>query len=96
MWKKEPNPHLVGSVDLSDTLCLTEIGPKSGDRGFWLWDATQSLNLAMRAKTREAALLDALRFYQAYSAKWKAERDALQKRVDSIREIIGSDEEEDT
>jgi hypothetical protein len=91
-WTSE---HIVSRVNLSDTLRMTEIGPKSGDCGFWLWDATQRMNLAIRAKTREAALLYALRFYQTYSAKWKAERDALQKRVDSIREIIGSDEEED-
>lgn len=73
--------HCISSVNLSDTLHLTEIGPKSGDRGFWLYDDTQGMNLAMRATTREAALLEALRYYQTYLAKARAERNALHLQV---------------
>ena len=86
--------HILSRVNLSDTLSLTEIGPTSGDCGFWLWDETRGMNLAVRAKTREDALLTALRYYQKYLTQAQAERDALRKQVDGIREILHTEEED--
>lgn len=53
----------IQTITLSDTLSLSECRD-----GWWLYDETQGMNLAMRANTREEALLDALTFYQQYLA----------------------------
>ena len=55
---------------LSETLTLCEfVAPpdwryQSGNYGFWLWDETQGMNLAMRSETERVALIDAIKYYQ--------------------------------
>lgn len=44
---------------LSDTLTLTEQRD-----GWWLWDSTRGMNLAMRARTERDAFVEALTYYQ--------------------------------
>jgi hypothetical protein len=64
---------------LSDTLTLHECkDPKNGDFGFWLYDETVGMNLAIRAKTREEAILLALKFHQIAHKRAEEQRDELQ------------------
>ena len=44
---------------LSETLALIERVD-----GFWLWDETRQMNLSVKAKTKESALVEALMYYQ--------------------------------
>ena len=44
---------------LSETLALVERVD-----GFWLWDETRQMNLSVKAKTKESALVEALMYYQ--------------------------------
>ena len=44
---------------LTDTITLTECTD-----GFWLYDKTRGMNLSMRAKTSQAAFIEALTYYQ--------------------------------
>lgn len=46
-------------TQLSETLGLSERRD-----GFWLYDKTRGMNLAMRAKTRDSAFVEALTYYQ--------------------------------
>lgn len=43
----------------NDTLSLTECAD-----GFWLYDTTRGMNIAMRAKTEREAFIKALEYYQ--------------------------------
>jgi len=61
---------------LSDTLTLSEC--KSG---FWLYDKTRGMNLAMRAKTAEEAFTRALTYYQRRLSTVESEFTVLSKRV---------------
>lgn len=45
--------------ELTKTLALTECTD-----GFWLYDTTRKMNLAMRAKSEREAFLEALAYYQ--------------------------------
>jgi len=50
-------------IKLSETLVLCEY--RTGvDKGWWLWDETRGMNLAMRAKTSQDAFVEALTYYQ--------------------------------
>lgn len=76
--------------ELSDTLTLCEyIAPENwhyltGNYGFWLYDKTRGMNLSMRAKTAEAAFVEALTYYQERLLKVEGEFDALSKKVDAF------------
>jgi hypothetical protein len=52
--------------------------------GFWLYDNTQGLNLGMRAKTAEAALLEALQYYQRRLTSVEKQYAELDKKVESF------------
>jgi hypothetical protein len=67
------------TTKLSDTLSLSEYkDPKHGDFGFWLYDETVGFNLAWKAKTREGAILEALKYHQKARADAVKQRDELQ------------------
>ena len=51
----------ISSVSLSESLTLHQCHD-----GFWLWDDTQGMNLAMREKTAEAAFTRAIEYYQEH------------------------------
>ena len=80
---------------LSDTLVLCEFqSPRNGNFGFWLYDDTRGMNLAMRAKSEREAFVDALHYYQARLTKVESELTALQANVDSfVSQFVESDDE---
>lgn len=49
----------INHTVLTETLALAERRD-----GFWLYDKTQGMNLSMRAKTEQAAFVEALTYYQ--------------------------------
>jgi hypothetical protein len=70
------------SETLSETLKLSEYqSPRNGGFGFWLWDTTQEMNLAMRAKTERAAFVEALHYYQKRLTTVEKEHRALTEKV---------------
>ena len=82
------------SRKLSETLTLCQYdSPKNGSFGFWLYDATRGMNLSMRAKTAEAAYLEALGYYQERLLKVEAELDALSAKVQSFVASVSDPEE---
>lgn len=70
---------------LSDTLtlCQYEVG---GDKGFWLYDKTRGMNLAMRSKTANDAFVSALTYYQGRLTKVETEHRDLRYSVDEFVE----------
>ena len=50
-------------IHLSETLTISEY-KSGGNKGFWLYDKTRSMNLAMRADNETDAFVKALHYYQ--------------------------------
>jgi hypothetical protein len=70
---------VINSIDLTDTLSLTE-----EQNGFWLYDETRGMNLAMRAKTSTDAFVEALEYYQDRLTSVEAAYKSLKLKVDSF------------
>ncbi len=66
--------------ELSETLSLCEF-KDGGAKGFWLYDTTRGMNLAMRAESKSDALLDALEYYQDRLATVEKEHSELLAKV---------------
>lgn len=80
----------IASEKLSDTLTLTECTD-----GYWLYDETRGMNLAMRAATREAALLSVIEYYQDRLTRVLSEHKSLAAKVDAfVDQFITDDNEE--
>ena len=78
----------ISSTVLSETLCISECTD-----GFWLYDKTRGMNLAMRAKTKDDAFVRALEYYQDRLTRVEAEYKLLKSKVDSFVEQFIEDEE---
>lgn len=62
--------------------------------GWWLWDSTVSMNLAIRAPSRDAAIDEAIAFYQRRLAELKAKNNDLSAKLDRISKILGNEDGE--
>jgi hypothetical protein len=77
-------------VELGETLTLCEYKApenwhyQTGNYGFWLYDNTRRMNLAIRAPTAEAAFVKALQYYQKRLLEVEAEHKSLREKVDSF------------
>lgn len=85
---RRPDNVMVLSETL--TLCEYETG---GDKGFWLYDKTRGMNLAIRAKTATEALVEALTYYQMRLKRVEHEYRDLRVKVDTFVEQFAEDEE---
>ena len=71
----------IKHTKLSNTLALTECTD-----GFWLYDKTRGMNLAMRAKTERAAFVEALEYYQDRLSTVEREYKIMRDKVFSFVE----------
>lgn len=74
----------------SDTLTLSECSD-----GWWLYDTTRGMNLAMRAPSREAAMIAAITYYQGRLQKVETEHRDLSAKVDAFVSQFTDDTQED-
>lgn len=81
-------PAIKNTV-LTDTLTLSECHD-----GFWLYDKTRSMNLAMRAKTPTDAFVNALGYYQHRLSEVETAHRELRGLVDAFVSNFTDDEEE--
>lgn len=63
--------------------------------GFWMYDETRGMNLAMRAKTAEAAYLEALEYYQERLTEVEEDYKSLKAKVDHFVGQFVEDNDED-
>ena len=68
---------VISHKKLSDTIAITECKD-----GFWLYDESRSMNLAMRAASAEEALFEALEYYQERLKEVENNYSSLKARVD--------------
>lgn len=60
--------------------------------GFWLYDKTRGMNLSMRAKTKDDAFFEAIKYYQKRLATVEAELKTLSAKVDSFIDSVRPDD----
>lgn len=63
--------------------------------GFWMYDETRGMNLAMRAKTAEAAYIQALEYYQKRLKEVENDYNNLKAKVDNFVGQFVEDNDED-
>lgn len=73
---------------LSATINLTQCGD-----GFWLFDETRGMNLAMRAKSEREAFVEALTYYQERLKEVESAHKCLKDRVDEFVSQFADDDE---
>jgi hypothetical protein len=80
--------------ELSNTLSLCEYqSPRNGCHGFWLYDGTRGMNLAMRAKTEREAFVKALTYYQGRLADVEQEYKSLTAKVEAFVSQVTAEQE---
>ncbi len=79
---------------LNETLTLCEI-ESGGSKGFWLYDDTRGMNLAMRAKTERDAFVEALEYYQKRLTEVERSYTSLKGQVDSFVSQFVEEADED-
>jgi hypothetical protein len=73
--------------DVSPTLHMSECLD-----GFWLYDDTRGMNLAMQSKSKEDAYITALFYYQRRLKKVEQDYKMLRDRVDAFVEQVKEEE----
>ena len=79
----------ISFTQLNDTLQISE-----HIDGFWLYDHTRGMNLAMRAKTRDDAFVEALTYYQERLKELESSYASLRGRVDVFVEQFVEDDDD--
>lgn len=72
------------SENLGDDLCLTE----TKNQGWWLWSEVVGMNIAMRAKTREEALIEGLQSLQRSVTRAKESEDKYYDFYTNVMEVV--------
>lgn len=84
---------ILEQIDISDTINLVHIDKGHGDAGWWLWDETRGMNLAMKAKSEREAFSDALEYYQRRLKEVESAHKCLSSRVDAFVSQFTDDDE---
>ena len=72
------------SIFNNDRISLTQ-----GNDGFWLYDKILAMNISMKAKTEQAAFIDALTYYQKSLKEANTNYKTLYNKVDSFVGSLG-------
>ena len=70
---------VISHTKLTPTLSLTECKD-----GFWLYDTTRDMNLAVQAKTAQDAFVEALEYYQGRLLEIEKAHAELSEKVDAF------------
>ena len=79
-------PDIV--IELSETLNLCWFPATNGAHGWWLWDETRGMNLAIRSATERDAFVEALEYYQKRLLGVEQELKDLKGKVDRFVECV--------
>lgn len=74
---------------LSPTLSISDCND-----GYWLYDETRGMNLAMQAKTEQAAYVQALEYYQRRLQEVENDYKSLKSKVDHFISQVADDEDD--
>ena len=80
---------LIKTLLKTETLALDECTD-----GFWLYDKTRGMNLAIRAQSEQKAFIQAIEYYQKRLADVEKSYSELSKKVDAFVSQFQEDEDE--
>lgn len=60
--------------------------------GFWLWDETREMNLAMKAKTEQNAFIETIEYYQDRLIEVENNYTELKNKVDGFLDQFKTDD----
>lgn len=60
--------------------------------GFWLYDETRGMNLAMKAKSEQDAFLDTLEYYQERLTLIESQYNDLKAKVDAFVDLFPNED----
>tara|TARA_R110002012_G_scaffold170768_1_gene335313 strand:+ start:685 stop:966 length:282 start_codon:yes stop_codon:yes gene_type:complete len=78
----------IKNIKLTDTLTLSECKD-----GYWLYDKTRGMNLAMRAKTEQDAYVDVITYYQKRCEEIELKKEKLYDSINSFIESLSDNDE---
>lgn len=81
---------VIKHTKLTPTLAITECSD-----GWWLYDETRGMNLAMRAKTEQEAFVEAITYYQRRLSDLERAHNCLNKRVQEFVSQFTEDNDDD-
>jgi hypothetical protein len=70
------------SIFKNETLALSKGINARAHEGYWLYDETLGMNIAMKAKTEQAAFVEALMYYQGRLKQVESSLHSLKSKVD--------------
>ncbi|HBC8515324.1 TPA: DUF1033 family protein [Escherichia coli] len=80
---------VINHKELSPTLSMSECTD-----GFWLYDETRGMNLAMQAKTEQSAYVEALEYYQRRLQEVENNYKNLRSKVDHFINQVADDDDD--
>jgi hypothetical protein len=86
----------IQSIVLSPNLTLSECHPDSECRAvnWWLYDKRAGMNLGMHAKTKEAALVEAIDYWAERAKRYEDDFTSLQAKVNGFVSQFVEDSED--
>ena len=78
----------IRSIKLTDTLTISECKD-----GYYLYDKTRGMNLAMRAETEQDAYVKAITYYQKRCAEIELKKKKLYDNVNNFIESLSDNDE---
>lgn len=78
----------IRNIKLTDTLTISEFKD-----GYWLYDKTRGMNLAMRAKTEQDAYVKAITYYQKRCKEIELKKKKLYDSVNNFIESLSDNDE---
>ena len=60
--------------------------------GFWLYDTTRRMNLAVRAKSKDEAFVEALLYYQDLVAQLETSLSLSEEKIQKILKVLDAEE----
>jgi len=70
---------------------IPTLGLRQEADGFWLWDETRGMNLAVKKRTERDAFVRALQYYQVRTKQVEAELAALRNVVENFTRQVPAD-----
>ena len=78
----------IRSIKLTDTLTISVCKD-----GYWLYDKTRGMNLAMRVKTEQDAYVKAITYYQKRCVEIEQKKKKLYDSVNNFIESLSDNDE---
>ena len=75
------------------SLSLNTLAMSECTDGFWLWDSTREMNLGIKEKSSEEALVAAIEYYQNRLATVEGEYNSLKNKVGSFLDLFKEDDD---